>query len=105
MTIQAPSRTPATTPTRPRHRHDQVSNRLRRGAGQLGGVLTMYEDSRRPTEILDQIAATRAALDAVALLILDEYTAACTQRAAVSDDTDRVMTDLTATVRRYIRSR
>jgi DNA-binding FrmR family transcriptional regulator len=89
---------------RSRHRNDRISNRLRRAAGQLGGVLAMYEDDRNPSEILDQIAATRAALDAVALLVLDEYVAACTVHATAPGDTDRVMADLTGTVRRYIRS-
>ncbi|MEV5692522.1 metal-sensing transcriptional repressor [Micromonospora globbae] len=35
----------------------------------------MYEDGRHSIEILDQLAATRGALDAVALLVLDEFTA------------------------------
>jgi DNA-binding FrmR family transcriptional regulator len=94
-----------TDPGRPRRRNDRISNRLRRAAGQLGGVLTMYEDGREPAEILDQIAATRAALDAVALGVIDEYAAKCTWNATTQGDTDRMLADLTATVRRYIRSR
>jgi len=91
-------------PDRPRPRNDRIGNRLRRAAGQLGGVLAMYEDGREPTAILDQIAATRAALDAVALLVIDEYATTCTRHAATQADTDRMLADLTATVRRYIRS-
>ncbi|MEV0901612.1 metal-sensitive transcriptional regulator [Actinoplanes sp. NPDC049802] len=90
---------------RARPRNDRISNRLRRAAGQLGGVLTMYEDGRQPTEILDQIAATRAALDAVALLVIDQYAATCTRNATEERDTGRTLADLTTTVRRYLRSR
>ena len=93
MTIAA-AHERAAGPDGPRRGNDRVSNRLRRAAGQLGGVLAMYEDGRHPTEILDQIAATRAALDAVALLVIDEYAATCTARkAATAADTDRAIAE------------
>ncbi|GGL57329.1 metal-sensitive transcriptional regulator [Planomonospora parontospora] len=85
--------------------HGNVTNRLRRANGQLAGVLRMYEDGRRGVDILDQLAAIRAALDAVALLILDDQVAACARQAAEHDDLERATADLTATVRRYVRSR
>ncbi|WP_260031799.1 metal-sensitive transcriptional regulator [Micromonospora chalcea] len=81
-----------------------VSNRLRRAAGQLGGVLAMYEAGRHPAEILDQIAAVRGALDAVALAILDEHATTC-DRQALDEETRRAVTDLTTTVRRYVHAR
>lgn len=86
-------------------RRDQVSNRLRRAAGQLNGVLTMYDNGRHPIELLDQIAAARAALDAVALLILDGYAVTCGRRAATGEGAEQVMADLTATLRRYVHHR
>jgi DNA-binding FrmR family transcriptional regulator len=86
-------------------RSDPVRNRLRRAAGQLTGILTMYETGRHPREILDQIAATRAALDAVALLILDQYAERCGDRATADGDTERVLAELTGTVRRYLHHR
>ncbi|WP_420884050.1 metal-sensitive transcriptional regulator [Micromonospora sp. CPCC 205547] len=81
-----------------------VANRLRRAAGQLRGVLAMYEAGRHPAEILDQIAAVRGALDAVALSILDEHAVSC-DRQALDAETRRAVTDLTATVRRYVHAR
>ncbi|MER6591369.1 metal-sensing transcriptional repressor [Micromonospora purpureochromogenes] len=86
-------------------RRDHVGNRLRRAAGQMTGVLAMYEDGRHPIEILDQLAAARAALDAVALLLLDQYTATCAERLANAQDAEVAIADLTATVRRYVHSR
>lgn len=94
----------ATATGRPPDR-DHVGNRLRRAAGQLTGVLAMYEDGRHPIEILDQLAAARAALDAVALLLLDQYTASCAERLADAEDAELAIADLTATVRRYVHSR
>lgn len=82
-----------------------MSNRLPRAAGQVTGVLRMYEEGRHPMDLLDQLAVTRAALDAVALLILDEHAARCTGRAAAEDDLAWVVADLTTTMRRYVRSR
>lgn len=85
--------------------HDNVANRLRRATGQLAGVLRMYEDGRRDVDILDQLAAIRAALDAVALLILDDRVAACAREVAEHNDVEQATADLAATVRRYVRSR
>src|SRR4051812_5432293 len=46
---------------------DQLLNRLRRIEGQTRGLQGMVEDDRWCPEILQQIAAVRAALDKVAL--------------------------------------
>ncbi|MEV4202556.1 metal-sensitive transcriptional regulator [Micromonospora globbae] len=86
-------------------RQDHIGNRLRRAAGQLTGVLAMYKDGRHPIEILDQLAATRAALDAVALLVLDEFAASCAERLAHAQDAELAIADLTDTVRQYVYSR
>jgi DNA-binding FrmR family transcriptional regulator len=51
----------------PGRSHDPINNRLRRAASQLTDVPTMHEHGRQPGEVLDQLAAARAALDAVAL--------------------------------------
>jgi DNA-binding FrmR family transcriptional regulator len=84
---------------------DHVSNRLRRVAGQLTGVLKMYEHGRPPGELLDQLAAARAAVDAVALLIIDQHAVTCARRATTQHGGGQAVADLTETVRRYVRSR
>jgi DNA-binding FrmR family transcriptional regulator len=88
----------------PRRRNDPISNRLRRAAGQLTGVQKMYEHGRRPGELLDQLAAARAALDAVAVLIIDQQAEACTGQATTGGQ-EHAITELTGTIRRYLRSR
>jgi DNA-binding FrmR family transcriptional regulator len=88
----------------PGRSHDPISNRLRRAAGQLAGVQKMYEHGRAPGEVLDQLAAARAALDAVALLMIDQQAEGCTRQADTGDE-GQAVAELTDTVRRYLRSR
>lgn len=104
MTTNTRRRTSVAKDELPERRHDPVSNRLRRAAGQLTGVQKMYEDGRRPGELLDQLAATRAALDAVALLIVEQQAEACADQATTSGNRHGVV-ELTDTMRRYLRSR
>jgi DNA-binding FrmR family transcriptional regulator len=56
---------------------DQLLKRLRRIQGQVGGVERMVEDDRYCIDILTQISAVQAALDKVALGLLDEHARHC----------------------------
>jgi DNA-binding FrmR family transcriptional regulator len=53
-----------------------IKGRLRRIEGQVCGIQRMVEERNCP-EVLIQIAAARAALNRVALLILQYYTREC----------------------------
>jgi CsoR family transcriptional regulator, copper-sensing transcriptional repressor len=56
---------------------DQLSKRLRRIEGQVRGVEGMVEDDRYCIDILTQISAIQAALDKVALGLLDDHARHC----------------------------
>jgi DNA-binding FrmR family transcriptional regulator len=56
---------------------DQLMNRLRRVEGQIRGLQQMVEDDRYCIEVLTQIAAVQAALDKVALGLLDDHARTC----------------------------
>ena len=56
---------------------DQLSKRLRRIEGQVRGVEGMVEDDRYCIDILTQISAIQAALDKVALGLLDQHARHC----------------------------
>jgi CsoR family transcriptional regulator, copper-sensing transcriptional repressor len=56
---------------------DQLLNRLRRIEGQVGGIERMVEDDRYCIDILTQISAVQAALDKVALGLMDEHARHC----------------------------
>ena len=56
---------------------DQLLKRLRRIEGQVRGVERMVEDERYCIDVLTQIAAVQAALDKVALGLLDDHARHC----------------------------
>ena len=63
----------------PGYIEDQTAllNRVRRIAGQVGGVERMIEDERYCIDILTQISAIQAALDKVAVGLLDNHARNC----------------------------
>ncbi|HZR95140.1 MAG TPA: metal-sensitive transcriptional regulator [Gaiellaceae bacterium] len=66
---------------------DQLVKRLRRIEGQVRGVERMVEDDRYCIDVLTQISAVQAALDKVALGLIDGHTRHCVMGA--SDETER----------------
>jgi DNA-binding FrmR family transcriptional regulator len=56
---------------------DQLLDRLARIKGQVGGIERMVEDDRYCIDVLTQINAVQAALDKVALGLLDGHTRTC----------------------------
>ena len=54
-----------------------VLRRLRRIEGQVRGVQSMVEDHRYCIDVLQQISAVQAALDKVALALVDDHTRHC----------------------------
>lgn len=51
----------------------QLLNRLRRAEGQVRGIAGMVDDDRYCIEVLQQISAVQAALDKVALGLVDAH--------------------------------
>jgi DNA-binding FrmR family transcriptional regulator len=56
---------------------DQLLKRLKRVEGQVRGVRGMVEDDRYCIDVLTQISAVQAALDKVALGLIDEHARHC----------------------------
>jgi len=56
---------------------DALLTRLRRSEGQVRGVEHMLEDDRSCIDVLTQISAVQAALDKVALGLLDAHARQC----------------------------
>jgi DNA-binding FrmR family transcriptional regulator len=95
--------TTTTTPTRGYSAtKEQLLKRLRRIEGQVRGVEGMVEDDRYCIDVLTQISAVQAALDKVALGLLDDHARHCVMGAAAGEQAD--MTDeLMAAVGRLMR--
>ena len=81
---------------------DQLQIRLRRIEGQVRGVQGMVAEDRYCIEILTQIAAIQAALDKVALGLLDGHAQTCVIGAEPQDQ-DARKTEMMAAVGRLMR--
>lgn len=86
--------------------HDEeILTRLGKARGQLTGITSMCQAGRSCVDILDQLAAVRAAVDAVGLIVLQDHVDACL-RAAIDPGAGKQNTaELVAAIRRYLRTR
>jgi CsoR family transcriptional regulator, copper-sensing transcriptional repressor len=66
---------------------DQLLKRLSRVEGQVRGVAKMVEEDRYCTDVITQIAAVQAALDKIALGLLDGHTRHCLVQEGAGPDT------------------
>jgi DNA-binding FrmR family transcriptional regulator len=81
---------------------DQLLKRLRRIEGQVRGIEGMVQDDRYCIDVLTQISAVRAALDKVALGLLDDHTRHCVMGAEGAERIDRT-DEMMAAVGRLVR--
>ena len=64
---------------------EQLLARLKRVEGQIRGIERMVDDDRYCIDVLTQISAAQAALDKVALGLLDDHAHHCVLGAAAGD--------------------
>jgi DNA-binding FrmR family transcriptional regulator len=81
---------------------EQLLKRLRRIEGQVRGIEGMVEDDRYCIDVLTQISAVRAALDKVALGLLDDHARHCVMGAEGEERIDRT-DEMMAAVGRLVR--
>jgi DNA-binding FrmR family transcriptional regulator len=79
---------------------DQLLARLKRVEGQVRGVQGMVSDDRYCIDILTQISAVQAALDKVALGLLDEHARHCVVGEPTPEKTDELMAAVGRLMRR-----
>lgn len=95
---------PATGPTRGyTASKDQLSARLRRIEGQVRGIERMVEDDRYCIDVLTQISAIQAALDKVALGLLDGHARHCMKEGAEEGRADEMAGEMMAAVGRLMK--
>src|SRR5918997_1536722 len=82
---------------------DQLQNRLRRIEGQVRGVERMVEEDRYCIDIVTQITAIQAALDKVALGLLDDHAGHCIIGGASDQEPQELKDELMAAVGRLMR--
>jgi DNA-binding FrmR family transcriptional regulator len=81
---------------------DQLITRLRRIGGQVSGIERMVDEDRYCIDVLTQISAVQAALDKVALGLLDDHAHHCVI-GAEADERDDKTDELMAAVGRLMR--
>lgn len=64
-----------------------VSRRLNRAIGQLGGVKSMIEEDRYCGDVLTQLAAAESAIKSVRRLVLQDHLETCVVERVQSGDT------------------
>lgn len=97
------------TPRPPAHplvaRNDKtlLSKRLNRIEGQVRGVHRMIDEDRYCVDVLTQVSAVQAALDALALQLLEHHLHGCVQHAVRSGEGDRAIKEALGVIRKFAR--
>jgi DNA-binding FrmR family transcriptional regulator len=82
---------------------EQLGKRLARIEGQVRGVSRMVDEDRYCIDILTQIGAVQAALDSVALGLLDDHVRHCVIGGHASGDPADLTDEVMASVGRLLR--
>ncbi len=82
---------------------EQLLTRLKRIEGQVRGVEGMVDDERYCIDVITQIAAIQAALDKVALGLLDDHARHCVIGGAAHGDPQELTDEVMAAVARLMR--
>jgi DNA-binding FrmR family transcriptional regulator len=82
---------------------DQLLKRLRRIEGQVRGVERMVEEDRYCTDVITQISAIQAALDKVALGLLDDHARHCVVEGHGPGGPEQLTDELMGAVARLMR--
>jgi DNA-binding FrmR family transcriptional regulator len=82
---------------------EDLTKRLRRVEGQVRGVEKMVDDDRYCIDVLTQISAIQAALDKVALGLLDQHAHHCVMGAEDDAARDEKTAELMGAVGRLMR--
>ncbi len=82
---------------------DQLLARLRRVEGQVRGVERMVDDDRYCIDVLTQISAIQAALDKVALGLLDGHARHCMREGAEAGRAEEMADEMMGAVGRLMR--
>ena len=80
----------------------QLVRRLARIEGQVRGIARMIEREEYCVDILQQTSALRAAVDSLAILVLEDHVQGCVRTAAEHGDAERYVEEVVDVVRRTL---
>jgi DNA-binding FrmR family transcriptional regulator len=82
----------------------KVLARLRRVEGQVRGLQKMVDENRYYIDVLTQVAAVKAALEGVSMILLEDHMHHCVADAIRSGEGAQKVKELSAAVERLVRS-
>jgi DNA-binding FrmR family transcriptional regulator len=80
----------------------QLIRRLSRIEGQVRGIARMIEREEYCVDILQQTSALRAAVDALAVLVLEDHVQGCVRTAAERGEAEEYVNEVLEVVRRTL---
>lgn len=83
------------------HEKNDIKKRLRKTGGQINGIEKMVDEGRYCVDILQQISAARAALNKVALMILESHTKSCVVTAIQENRTEDTVEELIGIISKF----
>lgn len=78
-----------------------IKKRLRRIGGQINGIEKMVDERRYCVEVLQQIMAARAALNQVALIMIESHTKSCVVNAIKENRTEQAVEELMGVLSKF----
>lgn len=78
-----------------------VKKRLRRIGGQINGIEKMIDEHRYCVDVLQQIMAARAALNQVALIMIESHTKSCVATAIKENRTAEAVDELMGVLSKF----
>ena len=90
-------------PAHARANKPALATRLNRIEGQVRGIAKMIDEDRYCIDVLTQVSAAQAALDALALQLLEHHLHGCVQDAVRSGEGDRAIDEALTVIRKFAR--
>ncbi|UOD35421.1 metal-sensitive transcriptional regulator [Deferribacteraceae bacterium V6Fe1] len=80
-----------------------LQTRLAKIEGQIRGISNMVAEEKYCIDIINQITATRRALDKVAMIILKKHINSCVAKAIKSNNSENIVDELISVIDKYIK--
>lgn len=85
------------------HKATKLLQRLKRIEGQVRGVQRMIEEERYCIDILQQLAAIKAATDQVGLALLENHMQGCLRKAIQNGEGHEQISEIMNAVRQFVK--
>ena len=81
-----------------------ILHRLNRIEGQIKGLTKMVEEERDCMDVLTQVAAVKAAIENVGMLMLENYYKKCMSDVCSGPEVDKAGENMMIVIRKFIKS-